>query len=85
LQKDSYKISLSQKEADILCILCQNLGGIVKRDDLLNTIWGSDDYFKGRSLDVFISKLRKHLKDDPGIEIQNLYSVGFRLKIETGD
>lgn len=83
LQKDSIKYSLSQKEADILHVFCLNSGGIIKRDDLLNTIWGSDDYFKGRSLDVFISKLRKYLKDDPKIEIQNLYSVGFRLKIET--
>ncbi len=82
LQKDSYKYSLSQKEADILQIFCLNLGGIVKRDYLLKSIWGTNDYFKGRSLDVFISKLRKYLKDDPAIEIQNLYSVGFRLKIE---
>ncbi|RPH29187.1 MAG: DNA-binding response regulator [Bacteroidales bacterium] len=73
---------LSQKEADILQTFCLNPEGIVKRDELLNAIWGSDDYFKGRSLDVFISKLRKHLKDDPSIEIQNLYSVGFRLRIE---
>lgn len=81
LKKGEQKQPLSQKEADILHLLCLNIGGIVKREDLLNTIWGSDDYFKGRSLDVFISKLRKYLKDDPKIEIQNLYSVGFRLKI----
>lgn len=83
LQYNNNKYSLSQKEADILHAFCMNPGGIIKRDDLLNSIWGSDDYFKGRSLDVFISKLRKHLKDDPKIEIQNLYSVGFRLKVET--
>lgn len=82
LRKDSSVYPLSQKEADILHIFCQNPGCIIKREDLLNSIWGTDDFFKGRSLDVFISKLRKYLKDDPSIEIQNLYSIGFRLKIE---
>lgn len=82
LQKGDTNQQLSQMEADILKVLCQNSGDIVKRDDLLNTIWGSNDYFKGRSLDVFISKLRKYLKDDPKIEIQNLYSIGFRFKVE---
>lgn len=82
LHNGEKRYSLSQKEADILQILCLNPEAVIKRDELLITIWGSDDYFKGRSLDVFISKLRKHLKDDPSIEIQNLYSVGFKLKIE---
>lgn len=79
LQNGNNKYTLSQREADILHLFCINPGGIIKRDDLLNTIWGTDDYFKGRSLDVFISKLRKYLKGDPKIEIQNLYSIGFRL------
>lgn len=83
LQKGDTKQQLSQMEADVLKVLCQNSGDIVKRDDLLNSIWGSNDYFKGRSLDVFISKLRKYLKDDAKIEIQNLYSIGFRLRIDT--
>jgi len=83
LKKGDTKQQLSQMEADILKVLCQNSGDIVKRDDLLNTIWGSNDYFKGRSLDVFISKLRKYLRDDPKIEIQNLYSIGFRFKVDT--
>lgn len=70
---------LTQREADILHYLCLNKGNIVRREDILLKIWQKDDYFAGRSLDVFLSKLRKYLKDDPGVEIQNYHSVGFRL------
>lgn len=72
---------LTQKEADVLRLLCLEMGNVVKREDILNPIWGSDDYFAGRSLDVFISKLRKYLKEDSRIEIQNVHSVGFRLVV----
>jgi DNA-binding response OmpR family regulator len=74
--------SLTQREADLLRNLCIHKGEVLKRDDILTTIWGNDDYFAGRSLDVFISRLRKYLKDDRDVEIQNLHSVGFRLKIQ---
>jgi DNA-binding response OmpR family regulator len=70
---------LTQREADILYFLCQNKGNIVRREDILMRIWQRDDYFAGRSLDVFLSKLRKYLKEDPQVEIQNYHSVGFRL------
>lgn len=73
--------NLTQKEADLLRNLCLHKGEVLKREDILNAIWGNDDYFTGRSLDVFISRLRKYLKEDPAIEIQNLHSVGFRLNI----
>ncbi|KOY84781.1 transcriptional regulator [bacterium 336/3] len=72
---------LTQKEADILQMFRDNLGNIVKREELLIKIWGNDDYFLGRSLDVFISKLRKYLKDDENIEIKNHHSIGFQLII----
>lgn len=74
------KRSLTQKEADLLKNLCIHKDEVVKRDDILNSVWGNDDYFTGRSLDVFISRLRKYLKEDSSIEIQNLHSVGFRLQ-----
>lgn len=77
---DAHPLSLTQKEADILRILCLSKGNVVKREDILTPIWGNDDYFAGRSLDVFISKLRKYLKQDPSIEIQNIHGVGFKLK-----
>jgi DNA-binding response OmpR family regulator len=73
------KRGLTQREADILHYLAMNKGNIVRREDILMKIWQRDDYFAGRSLDVFLSKLRKYLKNDPEVEIQNYHSVGFRL------
>lgn len=74
--------SLTQKEADVLKILCTNTGNIIKREEILLPIWGNDDYFSGRSLDVFISKLRKYLRQDSKIEIQNVHGVGFKLQLK---
>lgn len=72
---------LTAKEAKILRLLCLNLNTVVERDVLLNSIWGKDDYFTGRSMDVFITKLRKYLKEDPRVKIQNIHGVGFKLEI----
>ena len=74
--------ALTRKEADILRLLCINLNEVLKREIALNIVWGNDDYFLGRSMDVFIAKLRKYLKDDPSIQIINVHSVGFKLSIE---
>ena len=71
---------LTKREADLLKFLCLNKHVVVKRAEILNRIWGNDDYFNGRSLDVFISKLRKYLKKDPSITITNYHGVGFRLE-----
>ncbi len=73
---------LTKKESDVLKLLCQNEGETVKRNLILSSVWGSTDYFSGRSLDVFISKLRKYLKLDDSIHIENVHGVGFRLKID---
>jgi DNA-binding response OmpR family regulator len=70
---------LTYREAMILGYFCRNLGQIVKRQDLLNEIWGDDDYFLGRSLDVFISRLRRRLSADSSVTIENIHNVGFRL------
>jgi DNA-binding response OmpR family regulator len=59
--------------------LCINKNKVIKREDVLVPIWGENDYFHGRSLDVFITKIRKYLKDDPGVNIENIHSVGFLL------
>lgn len=72
---------LTQKESDVLKLLCQSEGDTVKRELILSTVWGNTDYFTGRSLDVFISKLRKYLKEDENIQIENVHGVGFRLKV----
>jgi len=72
---------LTKKEAEILLRLSQSLNEIVSRSKLLNDIWGEDDYFTGRSLDVFISKLRKYLKKDDSISINSIPNVGLILKV----
>jgi len=70
---------LSPKEADLLRLLCKKNNGILAREEALKTIWGDDNYFTTRSMDVFITKLRKILKDDSSIEIENIHGSGFRL------
>jgi len=73
--------TLTQKEAEVLKLLYRNRDRVMKREEILTHVWGDDDYFMGRSMDVFISKLRKYLKTDPDIQIVNYHGVGFRLEI----
>lgn len=70
---------LTSREAEVLLLLCSSKNNIVKREQILTAIWGENDYFAGRSLDVFISKLRKYFADDPSIRIENIPKVGFLL------
>lgn len=72
---------LTKKEAKILLLLVQNMNKVLPRDVVLNAVWGQDDYFVGRSLDVFITKLRKYLKADEKVAINNIHGVGFKLTI----
>lgn len=72
--------SLTRKETSLLKIFCENSDKLVPREYILKEIWGSDDYFLGRSMDVFIAKLRKYLKDDPGISITNIHGTGFKFE-----
>ncbi len=71
--------SLSPKEAKLLKMLCETKDRILVRKDALKKIWGDDNYFNGRSMDVFITRLRKYLKADPKVEIANIHGNGFRL------
>jgi DNA-binding response OmpR family regulator len=73
--------SLTQKESDLLLLLLLNRNRVLKREEILKKVWGEDDYFMGRSMDVFISKLRKYLKEDPTIQIVNYHGVGFKLEL----
>lgn len=82
LEKGEEIKKLTRREAEILNFLLERKGELVKREDILLALWGDDDYFKGRSLDVFISKLRKYLKSDPTVDIENFHGVGFKLRIE---
>lgn len=74
--------SLTRKEVALLKLLCVNKDKLLTREIALKSIWGDDDYFIGRSMDVFISKLRKHLKEDPRIAITNVHGTGFKLEVK---
>jgi DNA-binding response OmpR family regulator len=71
--------TLTQKEADLLKFLCEHANHILKRDEVLLNVWGKDDYFLGRSMDVFMTKLRKYFKADPNIILETIHGVGFRF------
>lgn len=73
---------LTQRESELLTLLSNNIGRVLKRSDILTKIWGEDDYFLGRSLDVFISRLRKYLSHDPNLQIENIHGVGFKFNIK---
>lgn len=75
------KITLSPKENDLLRMLSEHMNDLLPRDRALKRIWGADTYFNGRSMDVYIAKLRKYLKEDPTIEIVNIHGNGFRLVV----
>lgn len=78
---DTEKISLTQREAELLKLFLDNKNVVMKREEILKSLWGNDDYFMGRSLDVFISRLRKILSTETGIAIENLHGIGFRFSI----
>lgn len=74
--------TLTLKEAELIRYFASNSNKVLSRNEILENIWGSDDYFLGRSLDVFISRLRKYFKDDPNIKITNLHGIGFRFTVK---
>jgi DNA-binding response OmpR family regulator len=73
---------LTYRESELLKFLSVHAGQIVKREEILMTVWENDHYFSSRSLDVFISRLRKLLKPDPSVRIDNIHNVGYRLTID---
>ncbi len=82
LERNGEKKSLTKKEAHIIKVLYKFKNQVVPREVILNAVWGQDDYFVGRSFDVFITKIRKYLKDDPKIKLTNLHGVGFKFEID---
>jgi DNA-binding response OmpR family regulator len=72
---------ITEKESDILNYLSNHRNMLVKREEMLKDLWGENDYFLGRSLDVFITKIRKYLKEDPDLSIENVFGVGFILNV----
>ncbi|MFZ4786088.1 MAG: response regulator transcription factor [Flavobacteriales bacterium] len=74
------KKKLTKKEAELLKLLAEHQDQVLERELIANMVWGDDSYFVGRSMDVFITKLRKYLSDDPNLAIVNVHGVGFRLE-----
>ena len=82
IKLDDSKQLLSPKESALLQLLCENKNELLPREVALKRIWGDDGYFTTRSMDVFITKLRKFLKDDPSVEIRNIHGSGFIMTLE---
>lgn len=76
------KITITQREAELLKLFLDNENKILKREEILKKLWGDDDYYMGRSLDVFISRLRKILVNEQGITIENLHGIGFKFTVK---
>src|SRR5690554_4169062 len=72
-------VKLTTKESELLKLLCNNANKVLERNFALKTIWVDDNYFNARSMDVYITKLRKHLKDEPAVEILNVHGKGYKL------
>ncbi|MGN6477319.1 MAG: response regulator transcription factor, partial [Flavipsychrobacter sp.] len=79
LEGDGVSHQLTQREADLIKYFCANANKVLKRDEILLNVWGKEDYFLGRSMDVFITKVRKYLKGQPGVELQTIHGIGFKF------
>lgn len=79
---EEQKITLTQRESELLKLFLDNKNKVLKREQILTSLWGDDDYFMGRSLDVFISRLRKILSTESHISIENLHGIGFKFNIQ---
>ncbi|WP_163323129.1 response regulator transcription factor [Draconibacterium mangrovi] len=76
--------NLTLKEAELIRYFARNANKVLSRNEILENVWGSDDYFLGRSLDVFISRLRKYFNADASVKIINLHGIGFRFSVKKG-
>ena len=83
IEHDTKKQKLSPKEAELLKMLCNNQNELLPRETALKEIWGDDGYFTTRSMDVYLTKLRKLFADDPSVEIRNIHGSGFLLEIKS--
>ena len=79
LRVDGTDITLTQKESDLLNFFCEHADKALRRDEILTNIWGKNDYFLGRSMDVFITRIRKLLKNADAVSLETIHQVGFRL------
>ncbi len=84
LSSGNEQVKLTTKESELLALLCAHANDILLRELALKSIWIDDNYFNARSMDVYITKLRKHLKSDPSIEINNVHGKGYKLIVLDG-
>ncbi len=82
LSRDGKEIELTSKENDLMLLLCQHKNQLLEREEALKAVWGDDGYFSGRSMDVYITRLRKYLKEDPDVRIDNVHGRGFQLIVK---
>lgn len=82
IYKGDEKISLTKREADLLKLFLSNKNTVLKRENILTELWGSNDYFLGRSLDVFVSRLRKIFINEPQISFDNVHAIGFKCSVK---
>lgn len=82
ISKDGKTQKLTSKESDLLLLLCENLNGTLERSTALKTIWEEDTYFNARSMDVYITKLRKYFAEDPNVQLLNVHGIGFKLVVK---
>ena len=77
------RVNLTKKEAEVLRMLASNVNNVVKREKVLTDVWGENDYFMGRSMDVYIARLRKKLSEDRSVSIVNVHRMGFKLEVNS--
>ncbi len=82
LTRNGDRVELTSKENDLLLLLCRRKNQLLEREEALKAVWGDDSYFSGRSMDVYITRLRKYLKEDPNIRIDNVHGRGFQLTVK---
>ena len=82
LENKEQNIPLTQREKELLEFLCRHPNKVLKREEILSNVWGKNDFFLGRSMDVFITRLRKLLHGEPGVTIETIHGVGYRFTIE---
>lgn len=84
IEKENKKISLTRREGELLKLFLDNKNTVLKRENILTELWGSNDFFLGRSLDVFVSRLRKIFNEEKNISFDNVHSIGFKCSVNEG-
>ena len=82
MKSNDFEKKLTTKENELFYLLIKNQGEVLDRNEALKHVWGDDNYFNGRSMDVYITKLRKYLSDSKNVEIVNVHGKGFRLLVK---